>query len=217
MILSAPPHQFKFAGQSCRAFGLDLRQSVTYNFNSLGWRSHHEYTDPSNKIIAIGNSMVFGMAVQETERWSGLLESDLGQPVWNFGIGHLVHSNMQYLRIMNSILCLGRPRHIILQVNNLDRVEFGDTWDYAENLGLGEAYVMQQFNDFWKLWNEMIKDVPCTYLYWDNHRHDLPAEFTDRLTIYNMPRLDRAHPDLELTFGPKSHRLMYTAIRKQFQ
>lgn len=212
-MIPAPMHQRRFAGQTIRRFGRDEDGLVDYRFNNLGWRCNHDLYNIDNSVCAIGNSITFGVGVSSEQRWTGLLEQHIDQPVYNFSVGHLTHSNLFYLEIIRGILKQGQPQRIVLQINNLDRVEFRGHWDYAEVLHLDETYILNQFRDYWAQIREFQKQCDFTFIYWDDQPHELPSDLVEQLIINNMRRLDDALTTVPDTFGPKSQRLIFTAIK----
>lgn len=212
-MIPAPMHQRRLAGQTIRCFGRDEDGLVDYRFNHLGWRCNYDTYDINDSICAIGNSVTFGVGVSAESRWTGLLEKHIGQPVYNFSVGHLTHSNLFYLGIIEEILKHGTPRRIILQINNLDRVEFHGRWDEAAIWNLEEKYIMTQFLDYWQKIKEYQQRCDFTFIYWDDKSHDLPEDLRDQLTINNLRRLDDALTTVPDTFGPKSQQLIFTALK----
>lgn len=212
-MIPAPMHQRRFAGQTVKFFGRDEDGRVSYRFNSLGWRCNHDRYDVNDSVIAIGNSVTFGVGVTSEERWTGLLEQHIGQPVYNFSIGHFTHSNLAYLPILEEIVKYGTPRKIILQINNLDRVEYHGRWDLAETWNLGEDYIMTQFNQYWTKIKQYAEHIDFSYIYWDDKNHDLPGDLKQNLVIDNIPRLDDALSTVPDTYGVRSQKLIFTAVK----
>lgn len=214
-MIPAPMHQRRFAGQTIRCFGRDKDGLVDYRFNHLGWRCNHDHYDINDSVIAIGNSLTFGVGVGADQRWTGLLEKHISQPVYNFSVGHLTHSNLFYLQIIEEILKHGTPQKVILQINNLDRVEFHGRWDEAAIWNLDEKYIMDQFSGYWSKIKEYQKICDFIFIYWDDKSHELPNDLVDQLTINNLRRLDDALTAVPDTFGPRSQQLIFTALKNQ--
>lgn len=57
------------------------------DINSLGARSHHEYTDLKNTISVYGDSYTHCDGVEVKDSWPILLESKIERGVLNFGVG----------------------------------------------------------------------------------------------------------------------------------
>jgi hypothetical protein len=217
MIRSAPPHQLALSGQTVREFGRDRRGHIPYTFNELGWRSEHAYTPNDSAWIFIGNSVTFGMGLTQEKRFSDLLARDLKITAYNFSIAHLIHSNMEYLRIIESILAVSNPAHWVIQVNNLDRLEIDGRWVHVENTAKYHDLIRAQFDYFWSRINSWIDPKKLTLLYWDAVPWTwLPQDFVDRVGK-PIPVLDCTYRELPETFGEKTHRLIYTALRRKYQ
>jgi len=70
-------------------YPVDHPRNLTINSNSDGFRSRRELRpgDARRRIVVLGDSMVFGMGVQETERFTELLEArEPGWRVENLGM-----------------------------------------------------------------------------------------------------------------------------------
>lgn len=65
--------------------GWDREDSITYQFNSHGFRDS-EFTEESS-ILALGCSFTEGIGLTAEQVWPKLLEKQLGIKVWNLGIG----------------------------------------------------------------------------------------------------------------------------------
>lgn len=217
MYLTAPPHQFDLANTATTKFGRDHRQQVLYKFNSLGWRSDIEYLPHERHWVFIGNSVTFGMGLDQSLRFSDMLAMDLGFRAYNFSIAHLIHSNMQYMRIIDSVLALAEPEHWVIQVNNLDRLELDGRWVHVTDHDTYAQQIQDQFWKFWRYINDRIPSDKLTLLYWDEIAWPwLPQEFLSRVGR-PIPVVDSSCSEMSETFGVRTHRLIYTALRTKFQ
>ncbi len=73
---------------------------IEIRINELGFRESSDIGDAG--IFALGDSFTFGWGVNETESWPGLLENQLGIPVYNLGIHDA--SPRQELELLTHVL-----------------------------------------------------------------------------------------------------------------
>ena len=66
-------------------YGWLVPESVTYKFNSEGFRDDEFDQQPAG--MAIGCSHTLGVGVKVEHTWSSQLQTMLGQKIWNLGVG----------------------------------------------------------------------------------------------------------------------------------
>ncbi|CAB4128169.1 hypothetical protein UFOVP112_10 [uncultured Caudovirales phage] len=100
---------------------LPHRETVTYNFNELGYRGTWTESDLPNSIWCFGDSQTAGMGLHEVDLWSTLLEKQLNKRTINLGIGGA--SNDTIARTLVSATAQYRPSAICVLLSGPNRRE----------------------------------------------------------------------------------------------
>lgn len=101
-------------------YGLASPESVTYKFNSQGFRSE-EFSDQPG-FIALGCSFTLGMGVPYLQTWPQIIADHLGLPAWNLGQGG--GSMDTCWRLLNHWLAILPTEFVCLLRPTSDRFEF---------------------------------------------------------------------------------------------
>lgn len=201
----APDHMKEFSNQSVKTFGYDKGRKIDYVFNSLGYRSTLEFVDDSNPIILLGNSVTFGIGLNVDDTFAGIISKKISNPVYNFAWGCYAHTNHEQLDLLDNIVKNIKPKHIVFQINNLDRIRQNGKIVYNNPKNL----ILSQFDDFYKKLKLLLTNVSHTLIYWDDHNYDLDF---NKFLIYNKYHLDISIENMPNTFGKKSHKLIAAKI-----
>ena len=204
----APDHMWKFQGQTINNFGYDNETNVHYRFNSLGYRSDCEFETDTNPIIILGNTISFGLGLSIEKTFAGILNNELNWPVWNFSWGCWGHTNWDQLQLLKTILKEIQPQHVIFQVNNLNRLNVGNTVSFDNS----EEVIITEFEKFNTEIQQVLKSIPHSFLYWDNQSH---AVNLPRCVIENKYHVDHSLISNIGTFGHKSHKLIAKKLLQQ--
>jgi hypothetical protein len=95
-------------------------EPVTYNLNSFGYRTYNSL--PQDYILTLGCSHTYGTGLHEHERYTNLLENEIGIPVINIGSPG-IGINFIMLNLLKLIYSsYPKPRSIICQFPNLERL-----------------------------------------------------------------------------------------------
>ena len=88
----------EYANLKCKFLGLDSMEhcfnknhfanyeSVSYEFNELGYRHGNPAHYQGNEILAIGDSFTLGLGVNQSDTWPECLARLLNYPVLNFSL-----------------------------------------------------------------------------------------------------------------------------------
>ena len=212
MILpKAPPHMFELANQTVDKFGYDNISGVQYTFNSLGYRSV-EVTDSTPAVIFLGNTLTFGLGLEVDQTFVGLVSKELTAPVYNFSWGCYGHTNSEQLEFLKLILKEIHPKHIVMQINNLNRIRKNGQVDWNNSVDAVET----EYNLFKNALHEVLGNIPHSLIHWDNEQYQL--DFSDCL-IYNKYHIDDGvvkTPLNENLFGVKTHKLIATKLLQNY-
>ena len=61
-------------------------EPIQYKYNNLGFRNHRDIHKQNTGCLAIGDSFTEGEGIKYNELWTSLLETQIKQPINNFGI-----------------------------------------------------------------------------------------------------------------------------------
>lgn len=195
----APPHQQQLKNQTTKNFGYDLRGCVDYYFNSWGFRGS-EISDTAS-VIQIGNSISFGIGLEQSQTFGTILANHLGLPNINLSFGCWSHENHDNLINIQNISARTSQDIILVQVNNLDRRREGDMIVHDND----SSWCRQRLIDYIDRIDVLLGHKSFFLLYWDDKDHGLPSWVSNRMVIHNRGHLDRSLLNLPHTFGPKSH------------
>lgn len=201
----APDHMWAHRNQTITNFGYDHETTVKYRFNGLGYRSDVEFVDHVDPIIILGNTISFGLGLPMEQTFAGILNKTLNHPVYNFAWGCHAHTNHDQLQLLTNILGSLNPRHVIFQINNLNRLHAGDQVSFDNP----HDVVVFEFEKFLTAITDVLHEVPHSFLHWDNQDHgvNLPE-----CVVLNKYHVDCSLVDNADTFGSKSHRLIALKI-----
>lgn len=202
-----PPHQTKVKNKNITKFGYDQIGSTEYKFNSLGFRSPEIIDLPT--VFCIGNSVSFGIGVDESKTFVSLVAKDLGRPYANLGFGCYFHENHDHLQNLINLSGRNQEDIVLIQINNLDRRRCGD----SVIDGNAPAFCRTRFLDYFEKVNALFKYKTRVFLYWDEVEHDLPKSVTKKILIHNKGHLDQSLPGRIDTFGVKSHGFVSNVIK----
>lgn len=187
------------ANSTVKCFGYDQTNTVTYCFNELGFRNNYS-TSPS--INVIGNSVTFGIGLEEQQTFGYLLSQKLNLPCNNFGFGCYFHENHDHLTNLEILSQRNTDDIFIVQINNLDRCRVdSNTVITAPSPEFGRKRFLEYFDQLLKL----TAGRRTILVYWDNQDHNLPKSVIDKISIINKLHLDCAISNNTDTFGPRSH------------
>ena len=207
-FLNAPPHMISLANQTVNQFGYDIQSNTKYSFNSLGYRSDIEFTQQNDVIILLGNTLTFGLGVEKSNTFAGYLARELPCPVYNLSWGCYAHTISEQLKFLKEILSVITPKHVILQVNNLNRIRQANG---TINFNNPPDQIYQEYIKFIDELKQILT-LPHSLLHWDNEQYQIDS--ADYL-IYNKYHIDDCNvvtPLGEKIFGPKTHKLIATKI-----
>lgn len=201
----APDHMWAHRNQTITNFGYDYETTVKYCFNSLGYRSDVEFVDHDDPIIVLGNTISFGLGLPIEQTFAGILNKSLNHPVYNFAWGCCAHTNYDQLLFLTNILKSLTPRHVIFQINNLNRLHVGNQVSFENPHDI----VVAEFEKFLTGITAVLQTVPHSFLHWDNQEHgvNLPE-----CVVYNKYHVDSSLQSNFDTFGSKSHKLIAYAL-----
>jgi hypothetical protein len=197
-----PEHMQKLANTTVNTFVYDQSGKVNYTFDSVGFRNNNELTvDPH--VIVIGNSMSFGMGLDNNHTFGLLTANKLCLPCYNVSVGAVLHENHDYLPTIRTIANRQSADRIILQINNLNRIRVDSTSVIQSD---NKHLCRQRFLDYFDSVRFLLKNKNVTMLYWDDQYYQLPISVTDQILIHNKFHLDYSIGDNLDTFGIQSHR-----------
>jgi len=196
-----PAHMKLCAGQSTKYFGYDQQGTITYKFDSDGFRDNS--TQGTNTVNLIGNSISFGIGLDSSLIFGSMLASNLKRKLNNFSYGCYLHENHDYLT--NIKLLIERSSNdalFVVQINNIDRYRVDKNLVITDN---NDEFCRKRFLNYFDQLTALLKNKNCIFLYWDNKSYDLPKSVTDQFLIYNKFHLDTSIPDYSDSFGIKSN------------
>lgn len=194
-----PEHMKSLAGTTVQNFGYDQTNSVSYQFNELGFRNSYHST---TSINVIGNSVAFGIGLPEQQTFGHLLSQRIGIPCNNFSFGCYFHENHDHLNNLQILNQKNTDDIFVVQINNLDRYRVDN--NTVTRAPTGE-FARERFLEYFDQLLKIVADRRIMLLYWDNQDHRLPSSVTDQLLIFNKLHLDQSISGNQDTFGPRSH------------
>ena len=210
LLKTAPRHMYQYRNKTIKNFGVDTESCVEYSFNSLGYRSPHEF-DEKNTIVVLGNTISFGIGLTYTDTFSSILEQQLDTKVYNFSLGCYRHQNYDQLVLLNSIIQSLDPKHVVFQINNLDRKRISDT-QVSTNNDVNE--ILALYNSFMQELKKMLYTVSNSLIYYDNISYNIER---DNFLIDNSYHVDHSIISNKGTFGKKSHKLIGLKLMQKIQ
>lgn len=193
----------ELASSTTNSFGYDNMLTNIYKFNSLGYRSHHEFETNNNPIIVIGNSISFGIGVPYEKTFSYILEKLTNRPVYNFSVGCFLHTNSWNLTRCKEIIDFYNPSLVIFQINNIDRISIEEDTVISKD----EDIILTAFYDFYEKLKILLSNVNHLLIYWDNVSYPILQHIINDLCIFNKYHVDTCL-NLDFAFGIKSHKLI---------
>lgn len=206
---SPPIHMKLLADQTVTQFGYDKTSQVDYTFNSLGYRSNIEFLPDDRAVLLLGNTISFGVGLPIEETFAGIISSSIDVPLYNFSWGCYPHTNHDQLKLLENILKLITPQCVLFQLNNLNRIRLDEINVSFDN---PKEQVEENYVDFRLKLDQVIGNVPCHLMLWDDCEYD--CDYSDIL-IHNRYYVDKNIVRSDL-FGPKSHKLIATKILQSF-
>ena len=200
------PEMLGLAGQTVKQFGYDSTGTVDYRFNQLGFRSPALVDQPS--VIAIGNSVTFGIGLAESSTFGFQTARALDMPYANFSVGCYYHENHDHLANIEQLLERQYDDVFIIQINNLDRRRT----EQRVVDGNDATWCVSRFLDYFEQINSLLRNRRKCFVYWDNIDYNIPTTIEKQLLIYNKFHLDSSLADKPHTFGTISHRAVARAI-----
>jgi hypothetical protein len=185
------------ANTTVSSFGYDQTNTVKYRFNHLGFRNDYNV---GTSINVIGNSVSFGIGLDEQQTFGHILSQKLKLPCNNFSFGCYLHENHDHLNNLNILSQRNTDDIFIIQINNLNRRRDGNN----VVLDSDPTIIRNRFFDYFDNLRTLIAGRRTMLIYWDNQDYSLPKSVTDKLSIFNKFCLDCAINNKN-TFGPLSH------------
>jgi hypothetical protein len=200
----------KLAGTTVQNFGYDQTNSVRYQFNQLGFRNSYH---PGTSVNVIGNSIAFGIGLQEQQTFGYLLAQKIGLPCNNFSFGCYLHENHDHLDNLEILSQKNTDDIFVVQINNLDRFRVdSNTVTCAPTNEFGR----KRFLDYFDQLLSIIHGRRTMLLYWDNQDYDLPKSVTDQILIFNKFHLDNSISSNKNTFGLRSHNAIAKVLTSSY-
>lgn len=196
------------SNQTVTQFGYDNQGIINYSFNSEGFRST-EFDLNSNKLVVIGNSISFGIGVDESETFAKMLSMSMKKNLHNMSFGCYFHENHDHLANLKNISDSQGDDIFLVQINNLGRRRISKTEVVQEN---SKSYCVKKFIDYFDTVEQLLKNKSRIYLYWDNIDYDLPESITRQFTIHNQFHIDQSLKTNSTTFGKKTHQVIYKVL-----
>ena len=180
-VLSIP----RYSNLRCSTFGLDSAEhclnpdhfrnypeSITYQFNELGYRDQSYLEYRGNEILAIGDSFTLGLGVNIEQTWPSVLAGLVDHPVRNFSLNGASNDWMgrRIKDLVNSFL----PPLIIVHYSFSHRREnsFID-WHDDERTESEPVYTNDQNISNWQKNYEIFNSLPVPVIHsfiadWDS-------------------------------------------------
>lgn len=200
-----PEYMKQSAGSTITKFGIDQQGLINYTFDSIGFRNNNELSHDPNLII-VGNSISFGLGINQTETFGHLTSKKINIPMYNISFGATLHENHDHLPNIRHIANRNVNDIIILQINNLGRQRIDDQ---TVTICTDKHWCKKRFINYFDELTGILKGTHAVFLYWDDVDYDLPKAITDQFLIYNKLHIDNSLPK-QSTFGIKTN----TAIAK---
>lgn len=194
-----PDHMKQLADTTVTQFGHDTVGTVTYSFDSRGFRSKNH---SGRCLNAIGNTVSFGIGLDQQHTFGSKLAHHLNLELNNCSFGCYLHENHDHLQNLNNMIKRDSDDVFLIQINNLDR--YRDCGDVKTNIDA--AWATKRFLDYFDQVREICKNHHVIYVYWDNIHYSLPPSVISEISIYNKFHIDQALPAHPDTFGVRSHR-----------
>lgn len=194
-----PDHMKQLAGTTVTQFGPDNTNTVSYSFDSRGFRSQKH---DGRCLNVIGNTLSFGLGLNQQHTFVSQLAHHLNLDLNNCSFGCYLHENHDHLQNLNNMIKRDSDDVFLIQINNLDR--YRDCGKVKTNLDADWA--IRRFLDYFDQINELCKNHHVIYVYWDNIQYSLPRSVISEISIYNKFHLDQSLPTYPDTFGLNSHR-----------
>lgn len=191
----------QLANSTVTQFGYDHSDSVTYRFNQLGFRNG---LNAGTSINLFGNSISFGIGLNEEQTFGYLLSQQLGLPYNNFSFGCYAHENHDHLDNIKILVEQKTNDIFIVQINNLDRFRNGN----RVISGLDSDFARTRFLDYFQQLLTLLVDQKFILMYWDNCNYNLPEHIIKQISIFNKFHLDRSIEHNENTFGARSNKVI---------
>ena len=194
-----PEHMKILANTTVRCFGYDQSSTINYQFNELGFRNTY---NAGTSINVIGNSVAFGIGLEEQHTFGHLLSQKINLPCNNFSLGCYFHENHDHLNNLKILSQRDTDDIFVVQINNLDRCRVDDnTVIIAPDPKFGRKRFLEYFDQLL----ELTAGRRTMLLYWDDQEHNLPKSILDQILIFNKFHLDHSINSNTDTFGPRSH------------
>ena len=198
--------QSELAGKTVKSYGYDQQDLIDYSFNSLGFRSPEPTDDP--RLVVIGNSVSFGIGLDMQHTFGSMLAQYTNRRLDNRSLGCFFHENHDQLHNIKLLAQQDQDSVFIIQINNLDRKRTGN----LVSSGNPSIWCVERFLDFFDQTENMLKNHPHRYIYWDNIEYCLPTTVLEKIVIKNKCHYDNSLPNNKNTFGAKSHRAISKVI-----
>jgi hypothetical protein len=196
-----PRHMQQLANTTVNTFKYDQSGKVNYTFDSVGFRNNNELTNDPH-LIVIGNSISFGIGLENNHTFARSTASKLNLPCYNVSVGAVLHENHDYLPTIHTLANRQSTDVIVLQINNLSRIRVNSTSVIqSDNKNLCQHRFLNYFNSV----RSLLKNKHLVMLYWDDQDYQLPILVTDQILIHNKFHLDCSISDNLNTFGIQSH------------
>ena len=216
MFQKAPDHMFSLRDKTVKSFGYDTHGNTTYRFNSLGYRSNHEFQKDSESICIFGNTNSFGLGVPFESTYAELVSAEIGIPAYNFSYGCYSHTNLDQLDLIDKVLEIHQPRFVVFQMNNLDRVRRSKNTVSRQN---STDEIKENHNLFMGRLHKTFDNVDHCILYWDDKEHDLPMPeclIHNRYFLKKNGYYDSKGTEIAIA-NSKSHKLISLKIQEHIR
>ena len=201
----APYHMYLLRDQTITNFGYDHETNTNYTFNNLGYRSMVEFVEDASPVIILGNTISFGLGLPIEKTFAGIMSQALDYPIYNFAWGCYGHTNNDQLLLLQHILTVLKPRHVIFQINNLNRIRNNGQVSFDNP----DEIVISEFNKFSQEIQKVLKTTPHDFLHWDEKTYPVNLP---HCRILNKYHVDSSPVRNKNTFGPRTHKLIAHSI-----
>jgi len=201
------PQMLDLAGKTVQHYGYDRQGLVDYSFNSLGFRSPEPNND--SRLVIVGNSISFGIGLDIQHTFGFLLSQHLNRHLDNRSLGCFFHENHDQLHNIKLLAQQDQDSVFVIQINNLDRKRNGS----VVNDNNPQEWCVKRFLDFFDQTEEILKNRPHTYVYWDDIDYQLPQYVINKIAIKNKCHYDSSLLNNKNTFGMKSHEHIAKILR----
>jgi hypothetical protein len=180
-----------YQNMQCVELGMDSRSqcsdkqwfdqypdSVSYQFNHAGYRTHEKIM--SDCVLVLGDSFTLGLGVNAEQRYTDILEKQLGHQVANFSLNGA--SNDWIARKLSQLLKIIKPRAVIVHYTFSHRRERARLdWHDDERTECEPFYSSQENFDNWRMNFDRINSA-CAGLQvihsFIPNWHDSPVDYT---------------------------------------